>query len=141
LPPATTLIAAIDERLKVWNQGDAVLGDRVPFVYLADYSQPITPEAEEAAKGDQGGGDPLGTVVAAVAGVVVTTQSCDIVRSCRDQPFIKVAILQKVDSRFLETVRMGRRPRYAFIPGVADRSVVANLDAVCTLEKIHCRHH
>jgi hypothetical protein len=139
LPPSITLIAAIDKRLKVWNQGDVVLGDRVPFVHLADYNQPITPGSEEAAKGDQSGGDPLGTVVTTVAGIVVTTQSCEIVRSCRDQPFVKVAVLQEVDSRFLETVRKGRRPRYAFIPGVADRSLVANLDAVC--KKIRCRDH
>jgi hypothetical protein len=135
LPPEITLIAAIDERLKIWRQGDAVLGDQIPFVHLAHYAQPITSESEQAAQADQGSDDPLGTVVTNVAGVAIVTQSCDIVRSCRDRPFVRVATLQKVETQFLELVKKGRRARYAFIPGVADQNLVVDLDTVCTLEK------
>ena len=134
--PQTALIVTIDEQLKEWNQGDVVLGDRIPFVHIADYGRPITSESEKAAETDSGGnGEPLGTVVTSVPGVAIITQSCDLVRSCRDQPFVKVAVLQEVDAAFLGHVKKGQRPRFAFIPGVADRNLVARLDAISTMEK------
>jgi hypothetical protein len=70
-----------------------------------------------------------------VPGVVIISQSCDLVRSCAEQPFVKVAALQEVDSGFLDEVKRGRRPRFGFIPAIADRLLVANLDAVSTVEK------
>jgi hypothetical protein len=128
------LIAAIDERLKEWNQGDVVLGDAIPFVHLADLNKPISEGSREASKLEPSG-DPLGVVVQKMAGAVVLTQSCDLVRSCRDQPFVKCAALQEVDAAFLDSTRMGQRPRFAYIPGAADRLLVGNLDAVTTVEK------
>jgi hypothetical protein len=70
-----------------------------------------------------------------VPGLVIISQSCDLVRSCAEQPFVKLAALQQVDSDFLNDVKRGRRPRFALIPAIADRLLVANLDAVCTVEK------
>ena len=130
-----TLIAAIDERLNDWNQGDVVLGDAIPFVHLADFNQPITLGSQNAAEIDPDNAERLGTVVTHVAGVAVITQSCDLVRSCKDQPFVKLSILQEVTQNFVDDVRKGHRPRYAYIAGVADRLLVANLDAISTVEK------
>ncbi len=129
------LITAIDARLNDWNQGDVVLGPTIPFVYVADYRSPITSASQQAAASDAQGLEQLGTVAVEVPGIVVISQSCDLVRSCREQPFLKVAILQKASDDFVEDVRKGRRPRYAYIPGVADLLLVANLDAVSTIEK------
>jgi hypothetical protein len=114
-----------------------VLGVGIPFVYVADYNQPITDGSRQAAAVDraEGDADHLGTVAIDVPGVVVISQSCDLVRSCADQPFAKIAALQQVDAEFLDEVKRGRRPRYAYVPGVADRLLVANLDAVGTVEK------
>jgi hypothetical protein len=135
LSPDAALIAATDKRLKDWNQGDVVLGDVIPCVHLADYSRPITSASRTVAGADAGGSEALGTVVANVPGVVVLTQSCELVHSCQYQPFIKFAVLQEVDQDFLDHVRKGHRPRYAYVPSVADRKLVANLDAVVTVEK------
>jgi hypothetical protein len=136
LIPDAARISAIDARLNDWNQGDVVLGTAIPFVYVADYTQPITEGSREAAATDRAEGDSdLGMVEIDVPGVVVVSQSCDLVRSCADQPFVKVAALQRVDSDFLDDVKRRRRPRYAYIPAVADRLLVANLDAVSTVEK------
>jgi hypothetical protein len=135
LSPDATLTTAIDQRLQDWNQGDVVLGDAIPFVHLANLEQPITPEAKEVAASTAGSTDPIGTVVASVTGLAVITQSCDLVRSCLQQPFVRLAVLEKAESSFIEQVRQGHRPRYAYIPGVADRQLVANLDRVITIEK------
>ncbi len=48
---------------------------------------------------------------------------------------MEVCPLVEVEAGVLEEIRRGRRPRYAFIPGVADQSLVADLDRVMTIEK------
>jgi hypothetical protein len=135
LLPDEVLIKTIDARLNDWNQGDVVLGAIIPFVYLADYTRPITSGSQTAAADNSGSGENLGTVTVDAPGIVVITQSCDLIRSCTEQPFVKVAILQEVESDFLAEVKKGRRPRYAYIPAVADRHLIANLDAIITVEK------
>jgi hypothetical protein len=136
LSPDAARISAIDTGLKDWNQGDVVLGTAIPFVYLADYRQPITDGSREAAAAERAEGDAdVGMVAIDVPGVVIISQSCDLVRSCAEQPFVKLAALQQVGSDFLGEVKRGRRPRFAFIPAIADRLLVANLDAVSTVEK------
>lgn len=126
----------MDSRRHDWNQGDVVLGTAIPFVYLADYRQPITDGSREAAAAELAEGDAdVGMVAIDVPGVVIISQSCDLVRSCAEQPFVKVAALQQVDAGFLDEVQRGRSPRFAFIPATLDRLLVANLDAVNTVEK------
>ena len=130
-----TRIADIDARLQHWNQGDIILRPSFPFVYIADYDQPITSGSRAASAAADKPSNLLGTVAVRVPGVTVVTQSCDLVRSCRDQPYVKVAALQLVNQDFLDTVRKGQRPRYVYIPGIADQLLVANLDAISTVEK------
>jgi hypothetical protein len=136
LPPPADRIAAIDERLRDWRQGDAVIGNAVPFLSLADYARPITPEAQEAAANDPSAGeDPLGVVTVDVPGVVVVTQSCELVRSCADRPFVTVAALVEVDASILQEVKQFSRPRYAYVPAIANRRLVADLQRTTTVEK------
>ena len=136
MSPDAVRISAIDTRLNDWNQGDVVLGTAIPFVYLADYRQPITDGSREVAAAEHAEGEAhVGMVAIDVPGVVIISQSCDLVRSCAEQPFVKLAALQKVGSDFLDEVKRRRRPRFAFIPAIADHLLVANLDAVSTVEK------
>ena len=106
-----------------------VLGQQ-SFVYLADPSRALTPESEKV-KAKQS----LETILKEVDGLVVVTQSCDIVRSCEKRPFIEVAPLVKVADKTLKQIKNRRRPRYAFIPVTAERFLVADLDRVMTVEK------
>jgi hypothetical protein len=70
-----------------------------------------------------------------VMGFAVVTQTCDIVRACKSRPFIEVVPLVTVDERNLHDIQRGRRPQYAFIPALAEKYLVADLDRVMTLEK------
>src|SRR5690606_14455031 len=70
-----------------------------------------------------------------VLGLVVITQTCDIVRSCTERPYVEVCPLVEVDDDRLREVQRGRRPAYGFVPLVADRKLVADLDRVMTVEK------
>ena len=62
-------------------------------------------------------------------------QTCDIVRGCRDRPFVQGSPLVEVDAVTLREIERGRRPRYAFVPAFAAENLVADLDRVMTVEK------
>ena len=70
-----------------------------------------------------------------VRGFVVVTQTCDLVRSCAERPFIEIVPLVAVDDRFLQEIHRLKRPRYDYIAGVARFNLVADLDRVMTVEK------
>ncbi|RMG93472.1 MAG: hypothetical protein D6705_18670 [Deltaproteobacteria bacterium] len=118
----------IDEALSGWRQGDCVLGE-LWFLFRLEIEAPLTEEAAHAADEGADAGE------AQVRGFMVATQTCDIVRGCSERPFIEVCPLVKVDPKRMEEVRRGRRPNYAFVPGVADHGLVADLDRVMTVEK------
>ena len=130
------LVKKVDAALQDWRQGDVVLGE-LDFVYMADLATPLTPEA--AAMASEEGGSSSGSTLAAVGqsvpGLVVVSQSCDIVRSCERKPYVEVAPLMLVDDEALELARLGRTVAVAYIPAIADRKLVADLERVQTLEK------
>ena len=118
----------IDEVLKHWRQGDCVLGDQW-FVFRIDPEAPLTEEAVAAAEKDAENAE------ASVCGFAVLTQTCDIVRECSKRPFLEVCPLVEVDERTLREIERGRRPNYAYIPGVAKHYLAADLDRIMTMEK------
>jgi hypothetical protein len=121
-------IQEVDTILKEWCQGDCVLGDHW-FVQRCNPERPLTEASSDAAK------EGTDLVEDEVRGFVVVTQTCDIVRSCDSRPFIEVVPLVEVDEQCLYEVRRSRRPQYAYIPGVAELNLVADLDRVMTVEK------
>ncbi len=122
-------IQEIDAALEKWRQGDYVLGEHW-FVQRYDPQRPLTKASLDAA---QQGIDDL--IESEVRGFVVVTQTCDIVRSCSSRPFIEVVPLVEVDEQYLCEIERGRRPQYAFIPGVVEHRLVADLDRIMTVEK------
>jgi hypothetical protein len=83
---AESVYDAVDAALCDWQQGDCVLGEH-GFVFRLDPKRPLSEAAIEAAAA---GGDLAETVV---RGLVVLTQTCDIVRTCRERTFLEVAPL------------------------------------------------
>lgn len=120
--------AKIDEALQAWHQGDCVLAAQW-FVFRVDPKAPVTEAATVAAADNEENAE------AEVLGFAVATQTCDIVRSCGIRPFIEVCPLVEVDDDSLHEIERGRRPNYAYIPGVSDRRLVADLDRLMTVEK------
>ncbi len=119
---------AIDKALEKWRQGDCVVEDQW-FLHRFDPSTPLTNAATEVA---QEGVDIAETPE---AGFVLLSQTCDIVRLWHERPFVEVAPLVEVDEQVFKQVVRGHRPRYAFVPGVAEQNLVADLDRVMTVEK------
>ena len=118
----------VDERLEEWHQGDCVVGEQW-FVFRTDVARPLTDDGVVAA---QEGAE---NAEAEALGFAVVTQTCDLVRRCGDRPFVEVCPLVEVDESVLREAERGRRPNYAFITGVADQRLVADLDRVMTVEK------
>ena len=76
----------INQTLANWAQGDCTLDFR-DFFYAADRKTALTPEAAYLEE------DELQVVISEIEGCMVVTQTCDIVRSCTQRPFIQVAPL------------------------------------------------
>jgi hypothetical protein len=119
---------AIDSSIEEWRQGDCVLSEQW-FAHRFLRESPLTAESTDAAEFD------VQIVEVDVPGLVVLSQTCDIVRSCRDRPFIEVAPLEEVEADEFGLIEAGHSPRRAVIPGLRDKRLVADLDRVMTVEK------
>jgi hypothetical protein len=97
-----------DRILLRWQQGDAILGDHLSFIHVADLSKPLTVEARELAKSDAG----VTVVATKIAGGVIVTQTCDIVRASEYSPYVQIAALMEVSEAFYAEVARGQRPRF-----------------------------
>ena len=124
-------IPAIDATLEQWSQGDCTVGADCWFVTRFDPQRPLTPDAADVVEVDPN----ADLTESSVSGFVVVTQTCDLVRSCAERPFVEVAPLVAVDDQYLQDIHRLKRPRYAYIAGVAEFNLVADLDRVMTVEK------
>jgi hypothetical protein len=118
----------IDGALGAWRQGDLAL-DELWFVHVGDAAVALS---DAAAQSEEAG---VQAFTSDVAGLVVVSQTCDIVRSCVTHPYVEVAPLVEVDEKRLLEVQRGRRPGRATLPSLAGARLVADLDRVMTLEK------
>jgi len=118
----------VDAALQAWRQGDCVLGEHW-FIHRFDPAVPLT-EAS-AAVCTQG----VDLAESAVRGLVVLTQTCDIVRTSRERPFLEVAPLVEVSAQVAHEIERGRRPVYAIVPALRTHGLVADLDRTMTVEK------
>lgn len=131
---------AIDEALQAWRQGDVSLDAGLEFLHCADLTRPHSPASRQLAEtmaesGEliEAGATPV--LDEGVSGMVMLSQTCDVVRGCRDRPFVEVAPLIEVSEQFLEDVRRLKRPAFAYVPATAGSRLVADLDRSMTVEK------
>ena len=110
-----------------------MLGGGVRFIHLADLGSPTTVQAEQLAA--EQGPDGLAVVSAEVLGLVVVTQTCDLIRSCQDRPFVEVCPLVELPDNQVGLVRLGRVPRFVALPALENEKLAADLDRVMTIEK------
>jgi len=131
------LADAIDEELRHWRQGDVSFGSGLEFMHLADLSRPHSQAsmAAVANRHDEMRTDGVALVFEEIEGIVVLTQTCDIVRPCLERPFVEIAPLVKFDHEIVEQVRRLKRPAFAYIPATAGDGLVADLDRIMTVEK------
>lgn len=127
-PRGEPRLLEVDAALASWRQGDCALGEH-GFVHRFRLDCPVS----ETARAIATEGSDL--VDSPVSGLVVLTQTCDIVRSCAERPYLEVGPLVEVDDNWLREIERGRRLAYAFLPTLARRRLVADLDRIMTVEK------
>lgn len=127
LAPDSDEAKRIDASLREWRQGDLALEESW-FVHVGDGALPLSEAAAQAVSGTQ-------ALTSEVLGLVVVTQTCDVVRSCVTRPFIEVAPLVRVSEDDLHQVKRGRRPAHATLPALEKELLVADIDRVMTVEK------
>ncbi|MEQ1568214.1 MAG: hypothetical protein ABMA64_21420 [Myxococcota bacterium] len=127
LAPDSDEVKRIDASLEEWRQGDLALDERW-FIHVGDGALPLSEAAAQAGSGVQ-------ALTSEVQGLVVVTQTCDVVRTCVDRPFVEVAPLVRVSKDHLHQVKRGRRPAHATLPVLENQLLVADLDRVMTVEK------
>ena len=139
MPPATEEEKAIDEALQEWRQGDVCLDAGLEFLYFADLTRPVGEFSFQYAKDlvDYGEVADAGAtpIVEPVSGVVILTQTCDVVRKCKERPFVEVAPLAELSVQQIEETRRLKRPGFAYVPATASDRLVADLDRTMTVEK------
>lgn len=126
--PDSAEVKQIDAALSEWRQGDLAREERW-FVHVADVGRPLSEAAAQA------GGDGIQSVTSEVAGLVVVTQTCDIVRSSAIRPYVEVSPLVQVSKADIHQIRRGRRPAFATMNSLEKDSLAADLDRVMTVEK------
>ena len=125
-------IAEIDACMRSWRQGDVILSTSVPFLYLADLRRPVTLGSAKLALECNDG---IWHIVTDVPGLVVVTQTCDLVRSCSDRPYVEVSPLVQICSDDIAKVQRFRVPRYLPLRALGREDLAADLDQVMTVEK------
>jgi predicted translin family RNA/ssDNA-binding protein len=124
-------ISGVDAALENWRQGDCVIGDDHWFSFRFSPQYPLTEDSKEVTAANT----EADLAESAVNGFAVLTQTCDLVRLCADRPFVEIAPLVEVDAEKLQDIKRVKIPRYAYISGVAEQNLVADLDRVMTVEK------
>ena len=124
--------------LKSWRQGDIVIESSLEFLFLADISRPLSSASQQISNASKVESD-VATGPAAifeeVAGFVMLTQTCDIVRDCRKRPYVEGAPLVEKTADELKKIRRLEYPAFAFVPGASKSGLAADLDRTMTLEK------
>lgn len=129
----------IDASLQNWRQGDVTLDAGLEFLHFGDLSRPHSPASRQMAEAVAEAGDEIVSgatpLLEEVAGLVVLSQTCDVVRDCNSRPFIEVAPLIRVAADVVENARRLKLPALAYVSAMAEHGLVADLDRVMTVEK------
>lgn len=125
----------IDAALQNWQQGDAIVGSALSFLHIADLSRPLSDVAREEAAQGFDAEDSLTTIGTSVAGLVVISQTCDVVKPCDKLAYVQMAALVRVDADLAREVQACLRPQKAHLPGVFDQGLVVDLEKIMTIEK------
>lgn len=112
-------VADVDNQLQQWRQGD-FSRDRQLFIFAENLDSNDV-SCEDAEHG--------------IHGMVMLTQTCDIVRSASKRQYIEICPLVELTEEMYALVRKGTSPQFAIVPGVAGERLVADLDRVMTATK------
>ncbi|MVZ98496.1 hypothetical protein EUU23_12405 [Sphingorhabdus sp. IMCC26285] len=101
-----------------WRQGDIIL---TPF------HLPVVVAREN--------GHTKAEFLLAEYGVAIVSQTCDIVKSIANCPYVQVAPLVPVDPDEVEQILRNKKPRLIIVPGLMEKGLAIDLDSCATVKK------
>lgn len=109
-----------------WQQGDCFVGQS-EFTFKANPGHHIaSPESLDADED---------LYTQEIVGFCIISQTCDIVRCCKERPYLEISPIVEVSNEVLGDIERGSRPNYGYIPNLKEVRTVAHLDRVMTIEK------
>ena len=124
--PDAALVDRLNDQLQSWRQGDIVQPGVLSWMAM--------PQDALTARAAETEGDSLTCVVSETPELAIISQTCDIVRNCKQRPYLLLAPVVTLDEPSAGEARRGNRPRFVPLPGAGDRAFV-DLDRVMTVEK------
>ena len=92
---------AVDEALRAWRQGDVSLDAGLEFLHLADLTRPHSPASLQVSDAMADRGEELEAgpvpVLDEVRGVVMLSQTCDVVRGCLPNPPVGCVLVREAE--------------------------------------------
>lgn len=115
-----------------WRQGDVPQLTVPPLAWFATPTMPLTSTSARMT------GNGFGAVVAEANHVVIVTQTCDIVRDCREYAHITLAGVVTLAGNMAQEALRGRRPRFVALPDLgpdcfADTSLLVSAEKTILL--------
>ncbi|MDP9442016.1 MAG: hypothetical protein M3P34_07550 [Actinomycetota bacterium] len=129
--PSDDDTARVDAQLDRWRQGDVARPG--VNVHIGNVAVPLVLEDRDALEEDREGGA-VRAILSEVDAVAIVSQTCDVVRSSANRPFVKVSPVVTLSGEVLANASAGRVPRYAALPGLGN-DVFADLDRCTTITK------
>lgn len=122
-------VATVNAATAEWRQGDIIDLSLVGWLGLPD--RPLTPHTAAAVAGDDSN---VVYVLAETEGLVVVSQTCDVVRDCAIRPHVELARIVRLEEPAAGEASRGSRPRFVPLPG-GGPNAFADLDIIVTAEK------
>lgn len=111
---------SVDDAIRQWRQGDVALEADLFVDMRAGETGPSDPDA----------------VTSEVRGLILLTQTCDVVRVHTERPWVEVAPLVEIpDLALMASIERLEKPQYALIPALRGERLVADLDRTMTIDK------
>lgn len=122
-------VRSTDAVLNEWQQGD--ISNLTVMSWSSDTSAPLTAHSQMDSEDDA---SPKAQIFVEFEASVVITQTCDLVRSCVDRPFVHLAPVVRLGEDLAREASREHRPRYVAVPALGP-DAFADLDIVTTVEK------
>lgn len=130
-----------EEGYAAWRQGDAVLGP-IPFLWGYAHQAPMLPLSQDLAhelREEALGEEDYHVAQEEVSGIVIVTQTCDLVRDWQRRPYVQVApisvLAPEVRTARMAEIKRWKSTRFLYLPALEQDWMVAELDRIFTLEK------
>lgn len=122
----TKLLAILDQ----WKQGDYTFDFQSYFIF-SDLNAPCTELSRNTPAEGQSGVLLTGECV----GVMMLSQTCDIIKSPDIEPYVEVCAIFQTDEEGLKDVKKWGKPLKVNIPTLEEGFLIADLSRVMTIEK------